>query len=108
MLYQRIAELGPGHMPPLATSVLDHDAIALVAQWITNIAPVLLEPLTPANDHFLLRFTGNPDRWYRLQSSLRLGVWSATESVRTDATGAASHPVEPGTNSAQFYRVVWP
>jgi len=39
MLYQRVAHLGPRHMPPLATSVLDTDAIALLGAWITEDLP---------------------------------------------------------------------
>lgn len=36
ILYQRIANLGPGHMPPLATSVINTQAVELLANWITN------------------------------------------------------------------------
>ncbi|MBE0542149.1 MAG: PQQ-dependent sugar dehydrogenase [Verrucomicrobia bacterium] len=36
ILFQRIANLGPGHMPPLATSVVDAEAVNLLAAWITN------------------------------------------------------------------------
>ncbi len=36
MLYTRIANFGPLHMPPLATSVLNSEAINLVSGWITN------------------------------------------------------------------------
>jgi len=36
MLLTRIAKRGPGQMPPLASSVLDTQAIALVSGWITN------------------------------------------------------------------------
>ena len=38
-LYQRVANLGVGHMPPLATSVVNTQAIALLAAWITNDLP---------------------------------------------------------------------
>ncbi len=34
-LYERIADLGSRHMPPLATSVLNTEAINLLATWIT-------------------------------------------------------------------------
>ena len=34
MLHTRIATRGPGQMPPLATSLLDTQAIALVSSWI--------------------------------------------------------------------------
>jgi uncharacterized repeat protein (TIGR03806 family) len=36
MLLKRIAMRGPGQMPPLASSLLDTQAIALVTRWITN------------------------------------------------------------------------
>jgi len=39
ILYQRIANLGSGHMPPLATSVVNAQAVALLARWITNDLP---------------------------------------------------------------------
>ncbi|MBI2925774.1 MAG: PQQ-dependent sugar dehydrogenase [Verrucomicrobia bacterium] len=38
-LYERIADLGPRHMPPLATSVLNTEAINLLATWITTELP---------------------------------------------------------------------
>jgi len=38
-LYQRVANLGVGHMPPLATSVVNTQAVALLAAWITNDLP---------------------------------------------------------------------
>jgi len=36
MLHARIAARGQGQMPPLATSLLDTQAMALVSAWITN------------------------------------------------------------------------
>src|SRR4030095_4176345 len=36
MLLSRISARGPGQMPPLATTLLDTQAIALVSAWITN------------------------------------------------------------------------
>jgi glucose/arabinose dehydrogenase len=36
ILFQRVANLGPGHMPPLATSVVNTQAVTLLAAWITN------------------------------------------------------------------------
>lgn len=38
-LFLRISQLGQNHMPPLATSELDHAAISLVSRWITNDLP---------------------------------------------------------------------
>jgi uncharacterized repeat protein (TIGR03806 family) len=39
ILLRRISTNGPGRMPPLASSVLDTQAIQLVAAWITNDLP---------------------------------------------------------------------
>ncbi|HEX5221002.1 MAG TPA: PQQ-dependent sugar dehydrogenase [Verrucomicrobiae bacterium] len=36
VLFQRVANLGPNHMPPLATSVINTQAVNLLAAWITN------------------------------------------------------------------------
>ena len=36
VLFQRVANLGPSHMPPLATSVINTQAVSLLAAWITN------------------------------------------------------------------------
>lgn len=38
-LYHRLAELGPAHMPPLATSVINEQALQLLAAWITEDLP---------------------------------------------------------------------
>ena len=39
MMLTRIATLGPGRMPPLASSELDAEAIQLLRDWITNDLP---------------------------------------------------------------------
>ena len=36
VLFQRVAYLGPSHMPPIATSVINTQAVNLLAAWITN------------------------------------------------------------------------
>ncbi len=42
ILFQRVANLVPGHMPPLATSVINTQAVTLLAAWITNELPANL------------------------------------------------------------------
>jgi uncharacterized repeat protein (TIGR03806 family) len=39
VLFQRVANLGPAHMPPLATSVINTQAVVLLSAWITNDLP---------------------------------------------------------------------
>lgn len=36
VLFQRVASFGPLHMPPLATSVINTQAVELLSAWITN------------------------------------------------------------------------
>jgi hypothetical protein len=47
-MFQRIARLGSRHMPPLATSELNQEAITLLAQWITNDLVSLSISLRPS------------------------------------------------------------
>src|SRR5437762_3745917 len=35
-LFRRVSELGSLHMPPLATTELNHEAVDLLTRWITN------------------------------------------------------------------------
>ena len=39
VLFQRIANMGSSHMPPLATAVVNTQAVAILAAWITNELP---------------------------------------------------------------------
>jgi mono/diheme cytochrome c family protein len=39
VLYQRVAQIGPHHMPPLATRVVNDQAVDLLADWIQNVLP---------------------------------------------------------------------
>lgn len=39
ILYRRIAEFGPLHMPPLGTFVTNTQAVSLIARWVTNDLP---------------------------------------------------------------------
>lgn len=39
VLFQRVANMGSAHMPPLSTSVVNTQAVKLLAAWITNTLP---------------------------------------------------------------------
>ena len=39
VLLHRIAHRGAGHMPPLATSVVDRESVELLRAWITQLKP---------------------------------------------------------------------
>ena len=43
MLYLRVARRGQGQMPPLATSVIDRQAVKLLREWITRMKPTSSE-----------------------------------------------------------------
>lgn len=52
ILFQRIANLGSGHMPPLATAVVDAEAVALIAAWITNDLPAYVSYANWQSNYF--------------------------------------------------------
>jgi glucose/arabinose dehydrogenase len=107
MILTRISSLEPGHMPPLATSVVNTQAVALLSEWIepsarfTGISPI-------AGGQLELRLTGVPSRSYRLQSSANLLTWEQADTLVADATGQAVQILPITDAGAQFYRVVWP
>ncbi len=37
ILLQRLSKRGPGQMPPLATNVVDQEAVKLVREWIKGM-----------------------------------------------------------------------
>jgi hypothetical protein len=39
VLLRRISHRDPGHMPPLATSLVDHQAVELMHNWIKQMRP---------------------------------------------------------------------
>lgn len=52
MLLTRISNNGPGRMPPLATTILDTQSIALLNAWITNDLPSYLSFPAWQSNHF--------------------------------------------------------
>ena len=48
VLLQRVKILGPGRMPPLASSVVDAQAVDLLRAWILQVPPVKPEKPSPA------------------------------------------------------------
>ncbi len=51
-LFQRVANLGNSHMPPLGTTVIDTQAVALLAAWITNDLPNYVSYATWQTNYF--------------------------------------------------------
>ncbi len=118
MLLTRISTRGAGQMPPLASTVLDTQAMALFSRWITNdlaggwtntIAPLVIG-LNPTNG--AVQFMQPANRAARVETTTNLTLpipWSFLDMPENRPTyPAAAHAVSitDGTNAAQkFYRV---
>jgi glucose/arabinose dehydrogenase/mono/diheme cytochrome c family protein len=113
MIFKRISEPGPRHMPPLATSELDPAAIQLLAEWITRdlagaqIGPVMVEP----SGRIRIAFSGQANRIYRVEVSGDLLTWLPVGSVTAgpDGRGFYADPTPvSAASAARFFRFVWP
>jgi uncharacterized repeat protein (TIGR03806 family) len=120
MLLSRISVRGPGQMPPLASSVLDAQAITLLSRWITNdlaggwtntIAPLTVG-VSADGGTGSVHFTQPPNRAYRVEAATNLTIpiqWRFVDVAENRPTyPAASNAVSvaDGTNAIQkFYRV---
>jgi len=121
MLLTRISTRGPLQMPPLASSVLDTQAIALVSAWITNdlaggwtnfIAPLSLS-VSATNGAASVEFTQPANRAHRVETATNLTppiAWQFLNVPDNRPTYPASNTAvtvtDAPTNSAQkFYRV---
>ena len=51
VLLHRIANRGAGHMPPLATSVVDRQAVELIRQWIADMSTTAALPIEQTVGH---------------------------------------------------------
>ena len=120
-LLSRIARRGTGQMPPLATSVLDTQAIGLLSRWITNdlangwtnaIAPLNLA-VTRSNTQVAVQFTQLTNRAYRIETASSLSppvAWQFLNVPENRPTYPASNVTvsvtDGGTVATQkFYRV---
>lgn len=113
MIHWRVAQLGPLHMPPVGTSQLDQQGIALLAEWITQglEGARIVSVATGADDRIELRFTGAPHRSYRIEASETFGAWVSigTASCDADGFGDFTDPavITPGSQM-RAYRLAWP
>ena len=121
MLLTRISTRGAMQMPPLASSVPDTQAIALVSSWITNdladgwtnsIAPLSIS-LRATNGAAVVQFTQPANRAHRLETATNLSIpvaWQFLNVPENRPTYPASNKVttvvDDATNAGQkFYRV---
>lgn len=120
MLLTRISTRGVMQMPPLATSLLDSQAIQLVSAWITNdlatgwtnaIAPLSLSART-TNSATALEFIHPANRAFRVETATNLVApvaWQFLDAPENQPTYPASNTpitIVDSTNAAQkFFRV---
>jgi len=77
-IYTRVANFGASHMPPLATSELNLEAIALLSRWITNdlVNPrPWLFPIVFGGGDFTFQVSGPAGRDYVVELSTDLLEW---------------------------------
>lgn len=110
MTLLRITQLGSSQMPPLATRMLNQPAIDLLTAWVSSgIAPEFRQPKTTPGNITSFEFTGLPNQFYRLESSLDLNAWSPAATATTDANGLGrADAADFGSESHRFYRVRLP
>jgi hypothetical protein len=112
VLYRRVASLGAEHMPPLATSVINTQAVALLAAWIQAAPDVHLagaRPLPDGTFQFTLSGTFGWSSIIEAATNLTAPAWLAigTNTFGTNGTTifvdtwATNHP-------GRYYRAVAP
>ena len=120
MLLSRISVRGPGQMPPLASSVLDAQAINLLSRWITNdlaggwtnaIEPLSIH-LAATNGNAAVQFIHPPNRAYRVETATNLTSpiqWRFLDVPANRPTYPASSNAvsvaDPTNTTQKFYRV---
>jgi mono/diheme cytochrome c family protein len=121
MLLTRISTRGAGQMPPLATSVIDEDAVALVRSWITNelvgswtnfIAPLSVS-IHSTNHSGAVQFIHPANRAVRVEAATNLTspvAWQFLNVPENKPTYPASNmPVSASDNTTnagqKFFRV---
>ena len=113
MLHARVSQLGALHMPPLATTQLDPQAIALLSEWINDglAGARIVSVELGADSRMRFSFAGEPGRSYRVEASGNFGAWTAVGTTVSGPDGAGqfidSTVVVP---ASQFraYRLAWP
>ena len=108
MILDRLSTLGADHMPPLATSELDQQGIALLSQWVANDSVSLSVTIDTASERMIrIAFSGVASRLYRLEASPELRGWQTLDSAQTDANGLGGFQVARDQDR-RFFRLAWP
>ena len=108
MLLQRIRTLGQGRMPPLASTELDREGLALLELWINSLAAgPRIRIIVDADGRIDLVFGGQAGRTYRIDHAGALPDWHPLATVEPDAQGNVTFrdPQSASDASAGFYRL---
>jgi len=88
MILRRISTRGEGSMPPLASSELDEQGIALLSAWITDLSTSVDARLIEASaDRVEIAVSGEPNTIYDVRISSDLSDWESVGEVLTDQSG---------------------
>jgi uncharacterized repeat protein (TIGR03806 family) len=113
MLHTRVSQLGALHMPPLATTQLDQQAIALLTQWISGglTGARIVSVQLGVDARMRLSFVGEPARTYRVEASGNFDNWTPVGTVVSgaDGTGQFTDPaIVLPSSPVRTYRLAWP
>ena len=108
MLLQRIRTLGQGRMPPLASTELDLESIALLELWINSLisGPRVQIALNDAGQ-IELAFSGREGRAYQIEQAEQLPDWHPLATVEPALEGEITfRDPQPVTgHPRRFYRL---
>lgn len=113
MIYNRISTLGARHMPPLGTTVLDTNSIAMLGTWITeSLGGARIVGSTVGIDgRMRLSLEGVPGRTVRIEAADNVGPWTVHGYATLGADGRSefTDPTEVLLGSqVRIYRCAWP
>jgi hypothetical protein len=107
-----VATLGSTHMPPLATSLVNTQAVDLLAAWITlspTIQLVNVSSLPDGNIQFTLSGTSGWTNIVQATASLTTPAWVNLATNVFDINGLTLFVDTDATNHpTRFYRAVTP
>ncbi len=113
MIYSRISALGARHMPPLGTSVLDTNSIAMVGDWILSglVGAQITGATLGPDGRMRVTFAGVAGRTYRIEAADGFGPWNSIGSVSVGVGGVGEFldptVAFPGS-LLRVYRCAWP
>lgn len=108
VMYSRVANLGAFHMPPLATSVINTQAVQLLADWIT-VAPsiTIRDPAMQPGGNFQFTLGGSWGWTNIVQTTTNLSpsAWVSVATNVFDTNGMTIYTDSSATNQpARYYR----